>query len=62
MSPGLKERDIQKHKISDENYLSQLSKVEEQCKDVIKQCSEVVCTLAIVEANSKLQHYIRSIS
>ncbi|XP_046839084.1 repetitive organellar protein-like [Xenia sp. Carnegie-2017] len=54
-----KERDIQKHKISDENYLSQLSKVEEQCKDVMKQCSEVVCTLAIVETNmdeAKKQH------
>lgn len=48
-----KERQIQNHGTSNTNYLTQLAKVENQCKDIFKQCSQVLATVDKVEANGK---------
>ena len=47
------ERQIQNHGTSNINYLTQLAKVENQCKDIFKQCSQVLATVDKVETNSK---------
>ncbi len=51
-----KERQIQNHGTSNTNYLTQMAKVENQCKDIFKQCSQVLATVDKVEANSKFLH------
>ena len=48
-----KERQIQSHGTSNSNYLTQLAKVENQCKEIFKQCSQVLATVDKVETNSK---------
>ena len=52
---NLQERQIQNHGTSNSNYLTQLAKVENQCKDIFKQCSQVLATVDKVEANSKYE-------
>ena len=47
-----KERQIQSHGTSNSNYLTQLAKVENQCKEIFKQCSQVLVTVDKVETNS----------
>ena len=53
--PNFQERQIQNHGTSNSNYLTQLAKVENQCKDIFKQCSQVLATVDKVEANSKYE-------